>query len=469
VNVLLYLRQSLAKNGESEADSLSLDGQETAIRARAGACGWTVAEVIRDHDVSGADPDRPGMNRLRARVAAGGIEAVVVFDLKRFARDFVWQELTYRELKARGVKLISLADPNVDHTLMRQVMGSVNEFQREELARYITMANAELAKRGLTHGQAPFGYEKVAIDGQRTKLLMPHPDQAERYRWLVDHFLAGESYQQLAAALNAEGVPARRAANWNGDTVRFLLTNPVYVGDVRYKGGIVARDCHPALIDRETYRRVQQAIRTRGVVKHKPLTVSSWCEGVVRHCCGRRMYLQTVKTANGVCVYFGCRGAYTKFDLCQEERRFVTATKLEAAVRQGLSADLSSLTTLDDALRRAEERAGGQEIAAARTRLQRRRIALQGQRERAEQLYTTGRRPLAWFDERDAELQASLTAIADELAALPHAPYPMKGVGPFTHTNPLDRPPAVFGGKNTLHFGDKFAPYLLLPIIPKSA
>jgi len=54
-------------------------------------------------------------------------------------------------------------------------------------------------------------------------------------------------------------------------------------------------------------------------------------------------------------------------------------------------------------------------------------------------------------------------------AALPHAPYPMKGVGPFTHTNPLDRPAAIFGGKNTLHFGGKFAPYLMLPIIPKSA
>src|SRR6476659_2133854 len=53
-------------------------------------------------------------------------------------------------------------------------------------------------------------------------------------------------------------------------------------------------------------------------------------------------------------------------------------------------------------------------------------------------------------------------------AALPHAPYPMKGVGPFTHTNPLDRPPHIFGGKNTLHFGGRFAPYLLLPIIPKS-
>jgi predicted acyl esterase len=51
-------------------------------------------------------------------------------------------------------------------------------------------------------------------------------------------------------------------------------------------------------------------------------------------------------------------------------------------------------------------------------------------------------------------------------AGVTHAPYPMKGVGPFAHTNPQDRPLAVFGGKNTLHFGATKTPYLLLPIIP---
>ena len=53
-------------------------------------------------------------------------------------------------------------------------------------------------------------------------------------------------------------------------------------------------------------------------------------------------------------------------------------------------------------------------------------------------------------------------------AALPHANYPMKGVGPFTHTDPRDRPAEIFGGTNTLHFGAGSAPYLLLPIIPAS-
>ena len=42
-----------------------------------------------------------------------------------------------------------------------------------------------------------------------------------------------------------------------------------------------------------------------------------------------------------------------------------------------------------------------------------------------------------------------------------------KGCGPFLHDDPRDRPPEVFGGKNTLHVGPDRAAYLLVPIIPQ--
>jgi uncharacterized protein len=51
-------------------------------------------------------------------------------------------------------------------------------------------------------------------------------------------------------------------------------------------------------------------------------------------------------------------------------------------------------------------------------------------------------------------------------AALPNAPYPMRGVGPFLHIDPDDRPAAIFDCHNTLHFAGGRQPYLLLPIIP---
>ncbi|RJX29950.1 MAG: CocE/NonD family hydrolase [Desulfarculus sp.] len=45
----------------------------------------------------------------------------------------------------------------------------------------------------------------------------------------------------------------------------------------------------------------------------------------------------------------------------------------------------------------------------------------------------------------------------------------LSGCGPFLHNDPRDRPPEVFGGKNTLHAGGQRQAYLLLPVIPKSA
>jgi hypothetical protein len=45
----------------------------------------------------------------------------------------------------------------------------------------------------------------------------------------------------------------------------------------------------------------------------------------------------------------------------------------------------------------------------------------------------------------------------------------LKGCGPFLHDDPIDRPPEIFGGTTTLHFGGKTQNYVLLPIIPAAA
>jgi predicted acyl esterase len=42
----------------------------------------------------------------------------------------------------------------------------------------------------------------------------------------------------------------------------------------------------------------------------------------------------------------------------------------------------------------------------------------------------------------------------------------LTGCGPFLHDDPRDRPPEIFAGVTSLHFGGARQPYLLLPIIP---
>ena len=56
--------------------------------------------------------------------------------------------------------------------------------------------------------------------------------------------------------------------------------------------------------------------------------------------------------------------------------------------------------------------------------------------------------------------------MASANAASPAPSYPMQGVGNLLHNDLQDRPAAIFGGRNRLHFEREKEPYLLLPIIP---
>ena len=66
---------------------------------------------------------------------------------------------------------------------------------------------------------------------------------------------------------------------------------------------------------------------------------------------------------------------------------------------------------------------------------------------------------IAFRDRRAAELELELIVHVNEDGL-------RAGVGPFTHTDPRDRPPEIFAAANTLHFSPTQPAYLLLPIIP---
>jgi predicted acyl esterase len=53
-----------------------------------------------------------------------------------------------------------------------------------------------------------------------------------------------------------------------------------------------------------------------------------------------------------------------------------------------------------------------------------------------------------------------------EAATLSNMKNPMKGSGPFIHDDETDRPPAIFGGRVTLHVGPDRKAAVLLPVIP---
>lgn len=436
----IYARQSLTRLGETSETSLSLDAQVARCTEYAAKSGWEIAHIERDHDLKGADPERPGIAVMLDLVARGACDVVVVFALARLARDTLLQEILWRKLRDAGVKLVSITEPHSDDDLVRGILAAVNQADRQRMGRYISAAAQQRTARGEHHGVAPYGYRRAerftSLDKNgnerihETGPLVIVPEQAaiiERvYRLLLD----GWPLWTIAERLIADGIPAPKRV-WTAHMCKHILQNPTYVGAVKYRDTIATWDGnHEAIIDRTTFDLVQSRLADRKTVRHKPSGLRSWCEGLVYHSCGYRMYLYGIHQHNrpgaSVVPSFGCRTAYAQtVQRCGEPRRHLVVSKLERAARACLLADLSGIASLDTALARASATAGGEAVKIAREGLEQRRQLAERRYARVREGWLASDHGPEWLASETENFRRELTGIDTELAALPSPPDPV--------------------------------------------
>src|SRR3712207_2813727 len=105
---ILYARVSTEEQARS---GYSLAQQLEALREYAAREGYEVLEEVVDPGHSGASLERPGMDRVRDLVAAGGVAVVLAQDRDRFAREPAYHYLLRRGVGGEGDKLRALKDP----------------------------------------------------------------------------------------------------------------------------------------------------------------------------------------------------------------------------------------------------------------------------------------------------------------------------------------------------------------------
>src|ERR687889_2872019 len=81
---VLYTRVSTDEQARS---GYSLAQQMEAMKVYAAQEGYEVLEEVTDPGQSGASLERPGMDRVRNLVAAGGVSVVLAQDRDRFSRE----------------------------------------------------------------------------------------------------------------------------------------------------------------------------------------------------------------------------------------------------------------------------------------------------------------------------------------------------------------------------------------------
>lgn len=297
----LYVRVSLDRSAHGlQEEILSPETQLDRCRQYCGAQRWPVAMVEQDIDESGYRQHyshRQGLVRLLDAVELGEITKVVVFKFSRLSRRLKeFLEICDR-VESAGAGIVSITEQIDTSTpagrLIRNILASFAQFQSEEISEQIFESWMTKAKKGeRPPGFAPFG--TVNARG----ILEPDP---RNHRHLIEMYQVYRDTSSIRAVwdhLMEQGVPAPKAAQWNLNTIRGILTNPVYIGRLEWAGETFQTRWEP-LVPEDLWQEVQELIRSRQALPTKRRD-ARLLTGLIR-CgqCGRPMWTKYAKRSRG--------------------------------------------------------------------------------------------------------------------------------------------------------------------------
>jgi site-specific DNA recombinase len=128
-------------HGRAIPSGYSLAQQLEALREYASREGYDVLEEVQDPGQSGASLERPGMDRVRDLVAAGGVSVVLAQDRDRFAREPAYHYLLRAEFEEHGRGFA----PST--TGRRFPEGELTDGILDQLAKYERAKTAERTRR----------------------------------------------------------------------------------------------------------------------------------------------------------------------------------------------------------------------------------------------------------------------------------------------------------------------------------
>ena len=315
----LYARVS----SDRQDVDLSVSAQLRALKEYARANGYSVAREYIDEAESGRVADRP---QFREMIEEGSkpkapFEVILVWKFSRFTRKREHAVAFKSMLRRKGIRVVSItehADDSPTGKLMEAIIESVDEFYSENLAEDVVRGMREAASRGFFLGsKSPFGYKRVKVsDGVKERpTLEIDPAAAPVVKELFQSSLSGNGLMEICKALNDRGV-TNRGKRWYKGGLHYLLTNEAYTGTAvwgRTSKGEKAQDpvrvegAWPALVSREMFDAVQEAMRNRAPKVQRPARVGSrfLLSGLLKcGVCGRPYSGQGAKS--GQFAYYIC-------------------------------------------------------------------------------------------------------------------------------------------------------------------
>lgn len=312
---------------EQATEGFSLAAQQERCHQFIESQGWEYDGEYIDDGHSAKNLNRPAMQQLIRDVKEKQFDILVVYRLDRLVRSVVDLHHLVQLFDEKGIMFKSVTEvfdtTNAMGRFFITLVGAMAQWERENLAERVRMGMERRASEGKFNGSAaPYGY-RLEKSGQ----LVIDPDEAEIVRYIF-HLYKRHGLFKIANILNEEGYKTRAGNDWQANSIRYILTNPIYTGRLQWglqsnktKAIIVDGAVEP-IISEEEFEEAQRLMKKRNNMpaRGKSMTNEYIFTGllVCGHC-NAKMYgfKRPVKNKPGQYSYaYRCTNRYRRWKEC---------------------------------------------------------------------------------------------------------------------------------------------------------
>lgn len=335
--VAIYTRVSTNEQAE---EGYSIFEQKRLLEEWCNNKGYDVYRCYSDSGISGKNiKDRQELKELLRDAEEKKFDMVISWKINRISRKLADVLKIVDILEKNNITFKSYSEPFETDTpagkMQFQMMALIGEFERGTIAQNVKMGMCAKAKAGEWCGGRVLGYDLVPLENQegakrRKNRLTINEKEAEAVRFIFNEYVNGKGYKAITNQLNKLGYKTKKGNDFSVGSIKEILTNPVYIGKVRYNvrqnwsekrrrninaNPIITDGIHESIIDEVLWNKVQAIMEIK---KGKPSRIYDGeypLTGILR-CpkCGAGMVISrtTNKLADGTKkrITYYCCGAW---------------------------------------------------------------------------------------------------------------------------------------------------------------